>query len=298
MSAIIDFLKSVAGICRTQPLSPDCWQLNGNKATVRVGDVAELQAPGGAVYLAGKGLKTPVLGIPAGVKIHSAVFAVTPKICGQVARTFLQGNLKNVREAEVMDIDENAFRNGAVSAKLYGYLLVPEERRYIQSVKAGAIRSEGAVLQGIAAEVIDAMNTEDIYIIGPGTTTRALMERLGLANTLLGVDIIRDRRLVANDVNENQLLEIIDGKPAKIVVTVIGGQGHIFGRGNQQLSPRVMRQVGIKNIIVIAAKEKVISLSGKPLLVDTGDEELNQQLSGYIRIVTGYRDYVMYKVGC
>jgi predicted polyphosphate/ATP-dependent NAD kinase len=241
--------------------------------------------------------KTPVLGIPAGVKIHSAVFAVTPKCCGQVAATFVEGKLPNVREAEVMDIDEAAFRSGSVSAKLYGYMLVPDERRYIQSVKAGGIQSEQAALQGAAAEVIEGMNESDFYIIGPGTTTRAIMDRLAIQNTLLGVDVIRNRRLIANDVNEQQLLETIDGHSAKIVVTIIGGQGHVFGRGNQQLSPRLLRQAGKENIIIIATKEKIISLSGKPLLVDTGDEELDEHLSGYVRIVTGYKDYIIYQVG-
>lgn len=240
----------------------------------------------------------PALGIPAGVKIHSAVFGITPKSCGQVAAMFAEGKLSDLREAEVMDIDEEAFRRGAVSAKLYGYLLVPEARQCIQSMKAGARQSERASLQGIAAEVIDEMTGDEFYIIGPGTTTRAIMERLRLKNTLLGVDIIKDRRLIANDVNEQQLLKIIDRKPAKIIVTIIGGQGHIFGRGNQQISPRLIRQVGKENILVIATKEKLISLSGKSLLVDTGDDELDQSLNGYIRIVTGYKDYAIHKISC
>ncbi|RJP18576.1 MAG: ATP-NAD kinase [Candidatus Abyssobacteria bacterium SURF_5] len=243
------------------------------------------------------GQEALVLGIPAGVKIHSAVFAVTPRLCGQVAGMFLSGKVKAIREAEVMDIDEEAFRNGAVSARLYGYLLVPDERRFVQGMKAGGIRSENAALQGIAAEVIAGMTADDFYIIGPGTTTRAVMERLGLKNTLLGIDVIRNRQLVLSDVNEQQLLEITEGNPAKIVVTIIGGQGHVFGRGNQQLSPEVIRRVGKDNIIIIAPKEKVISLGGRPLLVDTGDEALNQDLSGYVRIVSGYKDYLMYKIG-
>jgi len=197
-----------------------------------------------------------------------------------------------------MDIDEDAFRRGSLRAKLYGYLLVPEETRFMQNVKAGGLRSETEALQGIAADVISHMGDDDrCYVIGPGTTTRTIMEGLGLQNTLLGVDVVRNRKLVANDVAESDLLEIIEGKAAEIVVTAIGGQGHIFGRGNQQLSPRVIRQVGKRNITVIATKEKLISLSDRPLLVDTGDAELDEELSGYIRVTTGYREYVMYKVG-
>ncbi|MBI5115533.1 ATP-NAD kinase family protein [Candidatus Poribacteria bacterium] len=243
------------------------------------------------------GESAPALGVPAGVKIHSAVYAVSPKSAGEVAAMFLDGRLKNTRSAEVMDIDEDAFRNGVVAARLYGYLTVPDERRFIQSVKSGAIVSEQRALHGIADDVISEMNDECFYIIGPGTTTRVIMDRLGLRNTLLGIDVIGNKRLIANDVTESQLIGLVKGHKAKIIVTIIGGQGHVFGRGNQQISPRVIREVGKENIIVIATKEKLISLSGRPLLVDTGDEALDQELKGYVRVVTGYRDYVMHKVG-
>ena len=243
--------------------------------------------------------RVPVLGIPAGVKIHSAVYAVTPKRSGEVAALFLEGRLRDTRVAEVMDIDEDAFREGVVAAKLYGYLLVPEERRFLQSVKSGGIQAEEHVLRAIAEDVIVGMERDDsYYIVGPGTTTRVVMEALGLENTLLGVDVVRSKKLVANDVSENQLIDVIGENRARIVVTVIGGQGHVFGRGNQQISPRVIRRVGRENIIVVATKEKLISLSGKPLLVDTGDEALNEELSGYMRVTTGYREYLMGKVGC
>ncbi len=244
------------------------------------------------------GERAPVLGIPAGVKIHSAAYAVTPRSAGEVAIRFLEGSLGNTRMAEVMDIDEEAFREGVVAAKLYGYLLVPEERRLLQNVKTGGIQWERQALRGIAEDVIVGMEADDCYYaVGPGTTPRALMETLGLENTLLGVDLIRNRKLVANDVTESRLLEIVAESRARIVVTVIGGQGHVFGRGNQQLSPRVIRRVGRENIVIIATKEKLISLSDRPLLVDTGDEALNRELSGYMKVTTGYRDYVMCKVG-
>jgi predicted polyphosphate/ATP-dependent NAD kinase len=242
--------------------------------------------------------RVPTLGIPAGVKIHSAVYAVTPRSAGELVVMFAEGKVRDFRDAEVMDIDEDAFRRGILSARLFGYLRVPEESRYVQSVKAGGVLAQKEALQGIAADVIDSMVDSDCYfIIGPGTTPRAIMERLGLENTLLGVDIVRNKRLVAKDVAENHLIHLVKGNKAKIVVTMIGGQGHLFGRGNQQLSPRVIREVGRENIIVIGTKAKLAALGGRPLLVDTGDEDLNQQLSGYRRVTTGSGDYVFYKVG-
>jgi len=241
------------------------------------------------------GSSIPVLGIPAGVKIHSAVYAINPHSAGEVASLYLQGKVVNLREAEVMDIDEEAFRQGRVSARLYGYLKVPVERR-VQSVKSGA-RSEQAEVEGMAAEIIAGMDADTLYVIGPGTTTRSIMERLGLPNTLLGVDVIFDRKLIARDVNENQLFDLINqhGK-ARIIVTAIGGQGHILGRGNQQISPRIIRLVGKDNLTVVASRDKLVALQPHPLLVDTGDPSLDQELLGYVRVVTGWEDSIMYRI--
>ena len=249
------------------------------------------------IYTAiGSGSKIPVLGIPAGVKIHSAVYAINPKSAGEAAALFLEGKAVNIREAEVMDIDEDAFREGRVSAQLYGYLNVPENKKYVQSVKSGA-HSEKAHLQGIAAEITANMKDDVIYVIGPGTTTRGIMEELDLPYTLLGVDVVLNKQVVANDVSEQQLYDIVKGKKTIIVVTAIGGQGHVFGRGNQQISPRVIREVGRENITVVASRDKLVSIMPRPLLVDTGDPELDQELSGYYRIVAGWQDTLMYKVG-
>lgn len=242
------------------------------------------------------GPEIPVLGIPAGVKIHSAVYAINPRSAGEVASLYLQGQVVNIREAEVMDIDEEAFRQGRVNARLYGYLKVPVERR-VQSVKSGT-RSEQAEVEGMAAEVVANMEKDTLYVIGPGTTTRTIMERLELPNTLLGVDVVLNRELVDSDVGEKQLFHLLNqhkGK-ARIVVTAIGGQGHVFGRGNQQISPRVIRLVGKNKIIVVASRDKLVALQPHPLLVDTGDPDLDQELSGYVRVVTGWEDSIMYRI--
>jgi len=236
------------------------------------------------------------LGIPAGVKIHSAVYGQNPKSSGELAALFLQGKVKEVQEAEVMDIDEEAFRAGRVSAKLYGYLKVPYEKRYVQNLKSGGVAGEKATLEQIANYVIDNMDDDYYYIVGPGTTTRPIMEKLGLPNTLLGVDVVYRKKLVANDVNEQSLLKIIDGKKAKIVVTTIGGQGYIFGRGNQQLSPEVLKKVGKENIIIVSTRDKLNTNFGSPLLVDTGDEEVNDWLKGYYPVIVGYDDIIIQRV--
>jgi len=244
------------------------------------------------------GDKIPVLGIPAGVKIHSAVYATSPQNAGDLATMYLGGESSSIRlrEAEVMDIDEQAFREDRLSAKLYGYLKVPYERRLVQSAKAGSAAAEEAAMYDIACDVIKNMQDNYLYIFGPGTTTRRIMAKLGLENTLLGVDAVYKRELVGSDLNEAQLLKLIEGKKAKIVIAVIGGQGYIFGRGNQQISAKVIKKVGKENIIVVATENKILSLSGNPLLVDTGDDEVNKILTGYTRVITGLNERVMVRV--
>lgn len=243
-------------------------------------------------------LKVPALGIPAGVKIHSGVYAINPKKAGELAVKFLREGA-SLREAEVMDIDEDAFRKGRVSARLYGYLRVPYERSLVQQVKCGSPTTlDEKMSQEIIAEyVVEQMDDNYYYILGPGTTVRAITDKLGIEKTLLGVDMINKGKIVAMDLNEEQLLKLIEYKKVKTIVSPIGGQGYIFGRGNQQISPTVIRKVGRGNVIVIASHNKLSSIGlDQPLLVETGDDEVDKMLSGYIRVITGYKEEVVIKV--
>lgn len=244
------------------------------------------------------GNNIPVLGIPSGVKIHSGVYATSPQNAGDLAAMYLEKGSSNVRlrEAEVMDVDEQAFRENRVSAKLYGYLKVPYERRLVQSPKAGSVPGEEVAMDAICSDVVKNMQDNYVYIIGPGTTTRGIMEKLGLQKTLLGIDAVYNRNLVGSDLNEAQILGLIEGKKAKIIVTVIGGQGYIFGRGNQQISAKVIKKVGMENIIVMATNNKILSLQGNLLLVDTGDDEVNKMLSGYTQVITGFNERAVVRI--
>lgn len=240
----------------------------------------------------------PVLGIPAGVKMHSGVFALTPRRAGEIAVKFIRGESTEIAKAEVMDIDESAFRDGRITASLHGYLRTPQDFGGVQTTKSGAAAEEGEAAMEIARQVIADMTDDTLYIIGPGTTTAAVSEALGIPNTLLGVDVVSNGKLVAADTSESELLRLTDGKAAKIIVSVIGGQGYIFGRGNQQISPRLIRRVGKDNIIVLATRGKLLALGNRPLLVDTGSAELDAELSGYTKVITGYRESHIYKVSC
>ncbi|MEE2731687.1 MAG: ATP-NAD kinase family protein [Pseudomonadota bacterium] len=242
------------------------------------------------------GTSIPVLGIPAGVKIHSGVYAVHAKGAAEIISKMIRGELVSVARMEVRDIDEEAFRHGQVRASHFGELLVPAEERYLQHVKCGGKEVEALVLQEMAAHVIDDLEADCVYILGPGTTTRAIAEALGLDKTLLGVDLLLNQQMVQMDVTEQDILPWIERYPARIIVTLIGGQGHIFGRGNHQISPPVIHKVGRDNILIVATKTKLKELDGRPLLVDTWDAELNRALSGYLPVITGYEDAVLYPV--
>ena len=235
------------------------------------------------------GTNSPSLGVPTGVKMHSAVFAVDPKAAAQITLRFLLDELP-LREGEVMDVDEEAFRAGRVSAELYGYLLTPFEPQLIQESKMASPLTEGELRNqaAIAIYMIENMKPNVLYIVGPGTTTRTMGDLLDVKKTILGVDLFLNKKMIASDVNEKQILDALPGKTSVIIVTPIGGQGFIFGRGNQQISSKVIREVGFKNIIVIATEAKMRSL--RRVLVDTGDPELDAIIREHkLRVITDYK---------
>ncbi|RQX21635.1 ATP-NAD kinase, partial [Aeromonas caviae] len=178
----------------------------------------------------------------------------------------------------------------------YGQLLVPGDLRYVQAVKQGGRESEELVLADLAAGVVEQMEPDTLYLMGSGSTVAACMGELGLENTLLGVDLVENGQLIGQDLSAAEILTRICGRRCRLIITLIGGQGHLFGRGNQQLSPDVIRAVGREHIQVLATKAKLAALEGRPLLVDTDDPALNRSLSGYLRITTGYKDQVIYPV--
>lgn len=239
----------------------------------------------------------PVLGIPAGCKIHSSVYAVTPSHAGELLALLARGRPLALKEAQVVDIDEAAFREGVVKARPYGAMRVPAEDRFMQNMKEGGVEQDELVLQDMAQYIIETMEDDWLYFIGSGSTTMAITEALGQDGTLLGVDVVQQGKIVCKDATEQQLLGYLENGKAKIVVTLIGGQGHVFGRGNQQLSPAVIRKVGRDNILIIATPAKLQGLEGRPLQVDTGDEALNKNLSGMMDVITGYEQHTFYKMG-
>ena len=244
----------------------------------------------------GVGTELPALGIPAGVKIHSPVYAKNPQSAGDLAKLWLTGKVTKTAEQEVLDIDEELYRQEIINTRLYGYLSVPLEHVFPQNRTAPTPLSETASIESIAHEIVEHMEEDTYYLIGAGTTTRGVMQMLGLKNTLIGVDLIRNKELVANDIYGDKILDFIKGKKTKLIVTVTGGQGFLFGRGNQQITPEVIREIGKENIIILATKAKIAEFHHQPFLVDTPDEELNKELCGYYRVITAYGEFTMCRV--
>jgi predicted polyphosphate/ATP-dependent NAD kinase len=227
--------------------------------------------------------------------MHSGIFATNPQAAAVSMSRYLWERLP-LKEVEIMDVDEAAFRDGRLSARLYGFMIVPYEPALIQGYKLESPITESELQNqaALALYVIEEMKPNVKYILGPGTTTRAIAGLLKEKKTLLGVDVFLNKKLIAADVNEAQLLELIEDKDARIIVTPIGGQGFIFGRGNLQISPKVIRKIGLDKIIVVATRSKLLGL--KSLRVDTGDPVLDQQLRGYIRVIVDYREEQAVKV--
>jgi len=190
-----------------------------------------------------------------------------------------------------MDTDEAAYRRNELRMKVFGYARTPYEPVLVQHGKSlFQSVSEETAKEEIAQFALEFMRDGSLYILGAGTTTFKVAELLGLGEekTLLGVDAVKDGKLVGKDLNEQALLRLLERDPnAKLLVSPIGAQGFVFGRGNQQLSATVLEKIGVKNVIVLATPHK---LNETPfLLVDTGSEELDEQLRGHLSVVCGYR---------
>lgn len=251
----------------------------------------------------------PVLGVPAGVKVYSGCFALSPATAGFLAADYGtglarrgpdRGGADHTVEAEVVDLDEELYRRGEVSPRLYGSLRVPAARTGLSGRKAGSSGTSAGTVEGIAREVVSRMRPGVRYVLGPGATTLAVGRELGLAATLLGVDVVEPGAgLLAADVSESELFELAGGGESVLVLSVIGGQGFVLGRGNQQISPRVLDALAAGRtdaLVVLATQQKLAALGGRPLLADTGDQETDSKLSGHVRVVTGYRESTIYRI--
>jgi len=239
----------------------------------------------------------PVIGVPAGVKMHSGVFTVTPRDAAALVALILDGGLVAADTAEVRDVDEAALREGRVATRYYGALTVARIGGFLQHVKTSGREVEELVLAEIAESIAErAVGHRGALVLGPGSTLAAVKRRLGVEPTLLGFDVILQDRTVRHDADARTLRTHVDADTV-VVLSFTRGQGFLIGRGNQQLTPDVLRIIGRENIWVAASRTKLRSLEGRPLLVDSGAEDVDAKLHGLIAIVSGYEDALLYRVG-
>jgi predicted polyphosphate/ATP-dependent NAD kinase len=235
----------------------------------------------------------PVLGVPAGVKMYSGIFAINPHDAAEAVADFAEHQAE-LADFEVMDADEDAIRNDVFDVKLYGCLKGISVPALIQGSKevSPETRSETASQTAIAKYVVEELPKDATLILGPGTTVKRIAEELGVKKTVLGVDIYREGKATL-DVDEKTLLETVkDWKKTWIILSPIGHQGILLGRGNQQISPQIVKRVGKKHILIAATLSKLGTIEAKALRVDTGDAEADTMLRGESLVVTGYREGV------
>lgn len=234
----------------------------------------------------------PILGIPAGVKMHSGVFAISPASAADLLAAYLRGELR-IGPAEVLDLDEAAYREGEWKVRLYATANTLVEPNLVQT---GKMMSAEVGEEGILAEIAEhfqelfVKEPDTLFLLGPGSTLHGLADRLRIEKTLLGIDAVLGGKTIEMDLNEARILGLLERHPkAKLVVSPIGAQGFFLGRGNLQLSPEVLRRIGAKNIVVVATPSK---LASTPVLrVDTGDEALDAEFrkKEYLFVLIGYR---------
>jgi len=238
-------------------------------------------------------LKTPVVGIPSGVKMFSPVFALSPSAAAEIINTAGNQFIKK----EVLDIDEEAFRENKIAAKLYGYLKVPKNTALLQAKKepSNVSKSEEQMKEEITDYLMENLEKETLYILGPGTTLKTIADKMGVEKTLLGIDAVFNGELVGKDLNEKGLLTLIKlYKKSTIIVTPIGGNGFIFGRASKQFTPEVLKLVDSENITIVATEGKINKL--ECLRVDTGNTEVDRSLSGLKKVITGYKKETIIEV--
>jgi len=246
------------------------------------------------------GDRVPVLGVPAGVKMHSGVFAITPESAAAVLASLVSGGLVRATSADVRDLDEAALREGVVQPRYYGELKVPEQGGFLQHTKESGRENEALALAEIVAETVERIRAQPgLYLLGPGSSVAAVKSALGIEPTLIGVDVLDNGTCVAADATAAWLERYLADRPDALPTLVLSftrQQGFLLGRGNLQLSPPVLRAVGRSRIWILATRSKLLSLDGRPLLIDTDDPALDQALCGLYEIIAGYDDRLWYQV--
>jgi len=237
----------------------------------------------------------PCLGIPSGVKIYSSVFALNPRIASSLLIQFLWDEIP-LKESEVLDIDEEEYRKGKLLSKIYGYLLTPYNPDFSQPSKLGSPESDLDNQERIAKRIIENLEDNTYYLLGPGTSIKSITDLLNQKKTVLGVDLLYGKKIIALDLNEEQIIKHINEKKMKIIISPIGRQGFLFGRGNLQFTPTLLKRIGSHNIIIVCTKFKLQNIPNQILKLDTRDTELDSLMKGLYKVIVDYDEVKICRV--
>ncbi|MGQ9781680.1 MAG: ATP-NAD kinase family protein [Nitrososphaeria archaeon] len=239
----------------------------------------------------------PLIGIPAGVKMYSGVFCTTISASTKIFLDFLNGNYE-LGEEEIIDVDEESYRKDFFNLRIYGYALTLRSHTDMQGSKQESYSQDKENQERIAKYFIERMERNIYYILGPGTTVKSIPRLLNEPNTLLGVDILLNGKIIALDVNEEQIMQTVENNKAKVVVSPLGKQGIVFGRGNQQISSKIIKLVGKENLVFLATERKLMDMKRNYLIADLDDPEMREKLYGYVRVLIDYNTEKVMKLVC
>ena len=241
----------------------------------------------------------PIIGVPTGVKMHSGCFASSPKAAAEVLSAWLEGDLL-LSSTEVLDLDEDLYRQGKWVVRLYAEAITPASPRWMQGSKMRVEASgEEEIIQGLADHVRETLIDDRMMIVwGSGGTLRTIGGILGFELNTLGIDITVGRDIIGSDLNENEILSALKEHQGDVMLLLspMGGQGFLIGRGNLQLSPDVLKIIGVNRVLGIVTPAKMLTL--RSLRIETGDSEMDQRFSDkkYLKVLQGYRTTRVLKV--
>ena len=235
--------------------------------------------------LAGAGEHAVMLGVPAGVKMHSGVFARSPEAAAGILADSSGAVVSH--PVEIVDIDEEARRNGKLISRIYGRARVLGRRGSTQGGKIGSTMESAEPLGGIASEIRARIDAGAVVLFGPGTTVQRVCEAMGISSTLLGVDAVVGGEVVSRNCSADELARLTENRRVQLVVSPVGGQGFLLGRGNQQIDERVLSRVETDDLLIVCTPAKLAELAGGPMWIDAQDPASIERFAGPRRVIIG-----------
>lgn len=232
------------------------------------------------------GDRIPILGIPSGVKMRSGVFGLHPSDVAEIIARLVTQSVRSYTSAEILDLGIGSTEYSA--SEFFGVARTPAAPDLLQRSKTSHSTTSETGLQELAIHYANTLLPGTLYLFGPGGTTQLIL-RAVVANESLdaaGVHALLDGEVIGHDLSEAQILDLLERYAnVSLMVGVIGGQGYLFGRGNQQLSAAVIDRIGWDRITILASSTKLLELMPVVLHVDF-TEPLSTPPPSYVKVNT------------